>query len=177
MTIFESFAGAWQSGVTVDREAVLSNPFVFRCQAMISRDISKLRVKLVQREGEIWKETRNPAYSPVLRRPNSYQTRNQFWECWFLSKLARGNTYALKQRDARNVVTQLHVLDPTLVKVLVSDSGQVFYQLASDNLAGIGQDVIVPASEIIHDRWNCLFHPLAGLSPIWANGLAATQAQ
>uniref|UniRef100_UPI001551B96A phage portal protein n=1 Tax=Mangrovicoccus sp. HB161399 TaxID=2720392 RepID=UPI001551B96A len=31
--------------------------------------------------------------------------------------------------------------------------------------------------EIIHDRWNCLFHPLAGLSPIWANGLAATQAQ
>jgi HK97 family phage portal protein len=33
----------------------------------------------------------------------------------------------------------------------------------------------VPASEIIHDRFNCLFHPLVGVSPIYANGLAATQ--
>ncbi len=33
----------------------------------------------------------------------------------------------------------------------------------------------VPASEIIHDRMNCLFHPLVGLSPIFACGLAAMQ--
>jgi HK97 family phage portal protein len=33
--------------------------------------------------------------------------------------------------------------------------------------------VTVPASEIIHDRMNCLFHPLVGLSPIFASGLAA----
>ena len=33
--------------------------------------------------------------------------------------------------------------------------------------------LVVPASEIIHDRWNCLHHPLIGLSPISANGLAA----
>src|SRR5690606_10607762 len=29
--------------------------------------------------------------------------------------------------------------------------------------------------EIIHDRYNCLFHPLVGVSPIYACGLAATQ--
>jgi HK97 family phage portal protein len=33
----------------------------------------------------------------------------------------------------------------------------------------------VPASEIIHDRFNCLFHPLVGLSPIFAAGVAAMQ--
>jgi hypothetical protein len=38
-----------------------------------------------------------------------------------------------------------------------------------------GQPGHVPASEIIHDRFNCLFHPLVGLSPVFAAGLAATQ--
>jgi phage portal protein BeeE len=31
----------------------------------------------------------------------------------------------------------------------------------------------VPASEIIHDRMNCLYHPLVGTSPIFACGTAA----
>jgi hypothetical protein len=33
--------------------------------------------------------------------------------------------------------------------------------------------VAVPASEIIHDRMNCLYHPLVGTSPIFACGTAA----
>jgi phage portal protein BeeE len=31
--------------------------------------------------------------------------------------------------------------------------------------------VIVPAREIIHDRFNCLFHPLVGISPLYAAAL------
>lgn len=178
LTIFESFAGAWQANVTVDREAVLANPYIFRCQSMISRDIAKLRIKLVRKAGGIWSEVEtSDARGVVLRKPNRFQTRNQFVECWLLSKLARGNTYVLKSRDNRNVVTGLYVLDPMRVQVLVSDGGEVFYRLSSDNLVGVGEDVTVPASEIIHDRWNCLFHPLVGISPIWANALSATQAQ
>lgn len=175
--IWESFSGAWQKNVVIDRETLLSNPFVFRCMAMISRDIAKLRVRLVAKQGGIWAETSNSAFSPVLRKPNSFQTRNQFWEGYFLSKLARGNAYVLKQRDARSVVKALHVLDPMRVQVLVSDAGEVFYRLSSDNLVGVESDVTVPASEIIHDRWNCLFHPLVGISPLWAAALSATQAQ
>lgn len=175
--VLESFTGAWQRNVVVDREGILANPYVFRCQSMIARDIAKLRVKLVQQQGGIWQETASPAFSPVLRKPNHFQTRNQFWECYFLSKLARGNTYVLKQRDNRGVVVALYVLDPQRVQVLVSDSGSVFYRLSSDNLARVGEDITVPAREIIHDRWNCLFHPLVGISPLWANALAATQSQ
>jgi HK97 family phage portal protein len=140
---------------------------------LIARDIAKLRVKLAEKDAnDIWSETTSPAFSPVLRRPNDYQTRNQFWESWVLSKLSRGNTYVLKVRDDRNVVTQLHVLDPTRVQPLVSDDGAVFYHLHSDNLADIG-DIIAPAREIIHDRFNCLFHPLVGTPPVFASGLAS----
>ncbi|RYG91667.1 MAG: phage portal protein, partial [Alphaproteobacteria bacterium] len=137
---------------------------------------SKLRIKLVAKDSDgIWSETSNAAYSPVLRKPNSFQNRIQFMESWVLSKLQRGNAYILKQRDGRGVVVKLYVLDPTLVTPLVSEDGSVFYQLSKDPLGGVEDSIIVPAREIIHDRFNCFFHPLVGLSPIFAGGLAAMQ--
>jgi HK97 family phage portal protein len=176
--IQESFAGAWQRNVVVDKEAVLSFHAVFSCMTLIAGDISKLRVKLVAQDSDgIWTETTNPAYSPVLRKPNRYQNRIQFFENWVLSKLTRGNAYILKERDGRNVVTALYVLSPDRVTPMVTPDGSVYYRLGIDNMVGLQEEILVPASEIIHDRYNCLFHPLVGLSPIYASGLAATQGQ
>lgn len=171
----EAYPGAWQQNVEVKLDSVLSFHAVYACITLIASDISKLRVRLVQLTDGIWAETTNPAFSPVLRKPNRYQNRIQFWESWFLSKLIRGNTYVLKARDARNVVTGLYVLNPSLVTPLISDMGDVFYQISADNLAGVPQSITAPASEIIHDRWNTLYHPLVGLSPIFACGLSAAQ--
>lgn len=64
------------------------------------------------------------------------------------------------------------MLNPDQVKPLVSDDGQVFYQLSTDTLNQT-ENVVVPASEIIHDRENCLFHPLVGIPAITAYGLAS----
>jgi len=90
------------------------------------------------------------------------------------SKLTRGNTYVLKQRDNRGVVVALYILDPNRVRPMVSDIGDVFYELRRDNIANVQADtVLVPADEIIHDRWNTLYHPLVGLSPIYACGVNA----
>lgn len=174
--VLESYPGAWQQNVEVNYNSVLSNHADFACRTLIASDIAKLRIKLVAKDADgIWTEISNPAYSPVLRKPNHFQTRIQFMESWVLSKLQRGNTYVLKQRDGRDVVSKLYVLDPDLVTPLVSETGDVFYQLNADNLAGLPDSIIVPASEIIHDRFNTFFHPLVGLSPIFAGGLAAMQ--
>jgi HK97 family phage portal protein len=174
--IREPFAGAWQRNMEISVDTVASFHADFACKTLIARDIGKMRVKLVERDADgIWSETTNPAFSPVLRRPNNYQTRNQFFESWLLSKLSRGNTYVLKERDQRNVVTALHVLDPIRVQPLVSDDGAVFYQIEDDDLAGIDA-ITVPAREIIHDRMNCLFHPLVGTPPVFASGLPSMQA-
>jgi HK97 family phage portal protein len=171
--IHEPFAGAWQRNISINADTASSFHADFACKTLIARDIAKLRVKLVEKDAnDIWSEATNPAFSPVLRKPNSYQTRNQFWECWVLSKLSRGNTYVLKERDNRMVVTAMHVLDPTRVQPLVSDDGEVFYRCSSDNLAGIN-DIVIPAREIIHDRMNCLFHPLVGTPPVFASGLSS----
>lgn len=175
-SVMESFAGAWQQNVEVKFESVLSHHADFACRTLIASDIAKLRLKLVRKDSNgIWEETTNPAYSPVLRKPNRYQTRIQFFESWVLAKLQSGNAYILKERDNRGVVKAMYVLDPFRVKPLVTESGDVYYQLYDDNLAGLPTSMVVPAREIIHDRFNCFYHPLVGLSPIYAGGLAATQ--
>lgn len=172
----EPFAGAWQRNLEINNARAATFHADFACKTLIARDIAKLRVKLVERTADgIWIETNNAAFSPVLRKPNHYQTRNQLWECWVLSKLSRGNTYTLKERDNRNIVTGLYVLNPDRVQPAIADDGSVFYRLSTDALAGMPSDVTVPATEIIHDRMNCLFHPLVGVPPIYASALAATQ--
>lgn len=173
--IHESFPGAWQRNITIDRNLITSYYAVFSCMTLIASDIAKLRVLFLREKGKIFEEAKSPAYDPVLRNPNQMQNRIQFWESWILSKLTHGNTYVLKARDARRVVNRMWVLEPSRVKVVVSESGDVFYDLSQDNISGIRGQLVVPASEIIHDRMNTLFHPLVGLSPLYAAGLAATQ--
>jgi HK97 family phage portal protein len=174
--INESFPGAWQRGITIDQDAVVGNWTVFSCMTLIAGDIGKMDIMLMEEVDGIDVETESPAFSPVLRKPNKYQTSQKFYESWMLSKLSTGNTYVLKVRDNRGVVTGMHILDPARVKPLVAPNGDVYYQLHDDELAGLPEGIpAIPASEIIHDRMWCLYHPLVGLSPIFACGLAATQ--
>ena len=175
-TIFDYNTGTWQQDSSINLDTVLTFGAVFACIRLISGDIGKLRIKLMQKlPSGIWSETQNAAYSPLLRKPNSTQIRIKFIEQWILSKLQYGNTYVLKARDQSGIVRSLNVLDPQKVQPLVSESGDVFYRLRRDNLPGVQQEITVPAREIIHDVHVTPEHPLVGVSPIGACGLAATQ--
>jgi HK97 family phage portal protein len=175
-TVREPYTGAWQQNVQISAETALSYYAVFACVTLISSDIGKLRLRLVsQDEDGIWTETTNPAYSPVLRKPNRYQTTGKFIEQWMTSKLVHGNTFVLKERDQRGVVKALYILDPTRVTPLIATDGSIYYQLNKDDLTGLGLEVTVPASEIIHDLMVALFHPLVGVTPLYACGISAQQ--
>ncbi len=170
----EPFGGAWQRNLECRPETVLAHTAVFACVTRISSDVGKMRFMLVSEvEPDVYEETDSAAFSPVLRKPNGYQTHIDFKESWIISKLRSGNAFILKQRDNRGVVVALFVLDPMRVQPLVATDGSVFYQLSADNLSELETSVVVPASEIIHDRMNCLFHPLIGISPLFAAALPA----
>lgn len=173
----ESSSGSWQRGIEGRTQDVLGFSAVYACVTLIASDIGKLRLKLVQQNASgIWDETSSPSFSPVMKKPNHFQTRIKFIEQWMTSKLIHGNAYILKQRDNRRVVIGMYVLDPQRVRPLVAPNQDVYYALSEDNLAGIeASDVVVPASEIIHDVMVPLYHPLCGVSPIYACGLAALQ--
>lgn len=173
----EPYTGAWQKNDAIVPDTALAYAAVFACTTLIAADVAKLPLRLVSQDADgVWSETTSAAFSPVLRQPNHYQTTQQLLEQWLASKLTYGNTYVLKERDRRQVVTGLHVLDPTRVTPLVASDGSVWYELKRDDLTGLATDrLVAPASELIHDRMICLFHPLIGVTPIYACGLAAAQ--
>lgn len=174
--ISEPFTGAWQRNRELRHETLAAHYAVYSCITLIASDISKMCIRLVEQDkNDIWNEVSVAAFSPVLRKPNRYQNRIKFIEQWVVSKLRRGNTYILKQREGRTLVKAMYVLDPDRVRPLVAPDGSVYYQLSSDNLAGLNEQVTVPASEIIHDTMCPLFHPLCGVSPLVACGMAAVQ--
>jgi HK97 family phage portal protein len=183
--VLEPFAGAWQKGIeTKAAKDVLAFSAVYSCVSLIANDIAKLRIKLMEYKpnDSIWQEVRfNSPFLPVLRKPNPFQTRVQFLAQWVISLLLYGNAYIIKKRDSRGgdnagVVRELYVLDPRQVKVMTSDvDGSVWYDIKSDALNNVITNLVVPSSEIIHDRRNTLFHPLVGVSPIYACGISASQ--
>ncbi|HCI6749363.1 TPA: phage portal protein [Klebsiella variicola subsp. variicola] len=173
--VHEPFTGAWQKNIELRRDTILTYHAIFACITLIGADISKMPLELVAKKSNgIWQGIEDPEISPLLRKPNANQNRMQFFETWINSKLTRGNTYVLKIRDNKGRVRELRILDPERVKPLVSDDGAVFYELQAEDFTGLKQAVTVPAREIIHDRFNTFFHPLIGLPPIVACGLAAT---
>lgn len=172
--ILESFPGAWQQNVEVKQKDLLTYPTLYACIKRISEDVGKLPKCLKSPDSSgIWSEVQVAAYSPVLRKPNGYQTAQQFSEAWMLSKLIQGNTYVLMRRDGRGAVVAMYVLDPCRVQPKVTESGAVYYQLMTDPLNtlpdGYPSDrLLVPASDVIHDRCMTLHHPLVGVPPVCA---------
>jgi HK97 family phage portal protein len=172
----EPFAGAWQRNMPLVMENPLQHATLYRCVTMIANDIAKMRVKLLEQVNTTWQETTSAAFK-VLTKPNRYQTRIQFYEKWLISKLRTGNTYVLLERDNRNVVKAMYILSPHKVKPLKASDGSIFYELDTNELAGIPDNrIVVPSDEIIHDRMNCLFdEDLIGVSPLYCTSAPAAR--
>lgn len=187
--VAEASTGDWQRGITTEPLASLASfGAVFSSASRIASDVAKLDLGLLTNvlmnaEGanathqiSVRVPESSPFWVPIVK-PNPYQNRVQFYFHWLLSKLFYGNTYAFKQREeARGLVKELHILDPRRCFPLVTPEGDVYYSLGASDLAAIGQQgVVVPASEIIHDRGPTLWHPLCGVSPLYACAISSSQ--
>jgi len=167
--------GWFQKDIHYSHNQIQSNWVVFACETLIAGDISKLALSTVEYIQGVFQKAPS-MYDRLFRKPNDWQVWLQFMECWALSKQRTGNTFVLLERDLSTRVRAMYVLDPDRVTPLVAENGSVYYRLYTDALAGIPyRDVVVPASEIMHDRFNTLFHPLIGLSPLYASCLPASQ--
>lgn len=142
---------------------------VYCCITGIASDIGKLPMMLMRETPSgVWEKAVNSPFMRVLDNPNHYQNRIQFLEQWILSKLLSGNTYVGLERDNRGIINKMYVLDPQRVQPLVAANGDVYYRLGEEILNTVTEPIVVPASEIIHDRMECLFHKLVGISPLYA---------
>ena len=169
--IHEPYTGAWQRNDEISSGELRQFFAIYSCVSLIAADISKLRARVMVADSDgVQVERLTPK---PLSAPNRYQNHIQFKQWWLTSKLSSGNAYGLKQRSAGGQVEAIYILDPDRVRPLVATDGSVYYELSTDHLAGIDEaTVTVPASEIIHDRYQPQYHPLIGVSPIAAAALS-----
>jgi HK97 family phage portal protein len=180
--VHEPFAGAWQRNVSEACDpSILAFSAVYGCISIISGDIAKLPMSIVRAapKGGTEAHTAHPL-NQVLWTPNHFQTRVDFMQQLMVSTLLAGNAYVWMERDKRGVISAMYVLDPRSVKVLVADTGDVFYHIITDKnkLSGLKYDnqesITLPASEIIHHRLMTVDHPLVGVTPLYAAGVSAS---
>ena len=193
----EPFLQAWQKN---KEELDTRNPFfmavgaVYSCVTIIANDIAKLRLMVERvrkmkpdtREYDVFLEDRAHPVAARLRAPNYYETRMRFMERLIISRLMRGNYYVFQEFTGPNetVPRSMHVLNPDGCKPLIAPDGSVFYSIAPTpftsmlfgDMTKVDNNYVVPARFIIHGRMNCLYHPLLGVSPLFAAASAASIA-
>ena len=106
----------------------------------------------------------------VLRKPNAYQTRSDFFLNLIRGLMSEGNGYAIGIRDERRAISEMHLVDPRAVSVLIGEDGDVFYEITQHAfLKAVDADkLMVPARDMMHIRLFTPSHPLVGVTPIHA---------
>lgn len=177
----EPFVNAWQRNLEnagARSPSLLAFSAVYACVTIISSDIAKLPLRVLASDGKSPQKdiATNHPINLLYQRPNSYQTPLEFMQLHIASKLMTGNSYIYKELDARGICRAMHVLHPSRVWPLVdSQTRNVFYQVGSHGENTLwpkpedaDSDTVIPSRFIIHDRMNTLWHPLMGVSPIFA---------
>lgn len=179
----ETFPGEWQSSSraatgTATKRSPLAHSAVYTCINIIASDISKLQLRVMRpREGDKYggrEVHKNHPLMRVFNKPNHYQTSLQFLQHYVASKLWTGNAYVVLFRDGRGVVESMHALDPTTVTPAITADGSLWYLVKADKLNKLPEDIYLPARDVIHDRAITLFHPLIGVSPLYAAAVSAS---
>jgi phage portal protein BeeE len=182
----EAFSAAHGRRMSRSSTSAASRRYSLSHLFLYSPDLDADRIDIAQAPRELrswWRRTgrhltrpEERGYSPVLRKPNGFQTRIQIFRELGPHKLQQWamRTSSSSGDAAARRCPSLRA-GPVPSEAACVESGEIFYELDTDNLSGLADKSRGAAREIIHDRFNCFFHPLVGLSPIFCQCVAATQ--
>ena len=122
---FLRHGGSSHSGEPVTTKSALSVAAVYRCSAIIAGVIGGMPVKFKDEFTNV-EEERHPLRRLLNRRPNQWQTGYEFKRFQTLAVLMRGNGYARKVWNGREV-SSLIPLMPNRVRPEVRDDGKIEY--------------------------------------------------
>jgi HK97 family phage portal protein len=181
---FKSDPGWWQKAtdITATRNVdVASNTAVYACVNILAQEVASLSIDHWRVDQTTGERTRlfNSTPARVLRKPNPYQTRSDFWLYVMRSMLLRGGGFAVGTRNNRSEISRLDPLPPASCAPMVApESGEIFYSIGNFGDKLIDVNSVMPAERVFNPRVNCNRHPLIGESPISAfvNAAAAGSA-
>jgi HK97 family phage portal protein len=154
--------------------------------AMVEACISAYAQTIAMCPGDHWETTADggrrrvttSALSRVIRVPNDYQTISDFLLNLTRALYERGEGFAYAARNARNEITELHLMK--YGQALVGTDGSIYYHLSGNEIAerrfALSLSLPVPARDVLHVRLHTPQHPLKGVSPILASALERAMA-
>lgn len=145
--------------------------------AAISQTLAMLPVHHYRENSQGGSEiVRNSAASRVLRRPNPYQSKADFFLNLVRAEQMRGNGYALAQRNGRQEITALHLVQPSSMWPFISpEDGSIYYQFTEVPMGQEFEPVLedmYPSRDVLHIRMHTPVHPLVGETPLMAAAMA-----
>lgn len=165
---------AWQRDVGVCSD--VSCPTVAACVDAYAQTLASLPVahEQIQEDGSKKQRLRSRV-NRTLQKPNSYQTRSDFFLNLTSELMRHGEAFALAGRNGQYLIDSMHLIPGSGTAPYVDQETQeVFYGLGTNPL--LGQiDAMVPARDVLHIRLYTSGHPLIGEAPI-KNCLLARQA-
>lgn len=169
----------WQLGMDIGKEG--GSPAVEACVSAIAQTIAMLPIEHWRKDDDGGHSLiTDSAAARVLRRPNAYQSRADFFLNLVRAELLTGNGYAIALEDADFQIESLHLASAPTTFPMIATDGTVFYSVA---LSDIGQGIfgsptlLVPADKVLHTRGAAPRHPLIGESPILAAQLSVQSGE
>ena len=150
---------AQASAAVVTSDSAMQISAVWGAVRLVSETIGSLPFDLY----EVGDDGRKPAVNHPLRKvltykPNSYQTRVEFWETMALNLALSGNAYAIIQRAGKTIIGLIPLSSSQVVTSLLKD-GTVIHTYTQD-----GNVKVYSASNIWHVK---LFgNGVVGMSPL-----------
>jgi HK97 family phage portal protein len=115
----------------------------------------------------------------VMRRPNKYQSRADFFLNLIRAELLKGNGYAAALRDDNYQIESLHLIPPTSARPVVDPETREIYYGVGDNVFMLepGEErgpwvMAIPARDMLHIRLQTPRDPLVGETPLAAAALS-----
>ena len=160
----------WQLGYDV--ESYAPSALVEACVSAYSQTVAMC-------PGDHWLSTGDggrerittSALCRIMRKPNEYQSISDFLLNAVRWLYLNGNAYALCERNSRFEVSALHLMDSRASAPMVSETGEVFYQLSGNVVTDrlIDTQLIVPARDVLHIKLQTSrYDILKGESPLVA---------
>ncbi|HMF86499.1 MAG TPA: phage portal protein [Gemmatimonadaceae bacterium] len=172
----------WQMGY--DPVAGGSSPMVEACVSAYSQTIAMCSGDhwwLNEKGGRDRLTTVESSLARILRKPNDYQTINDFINNLTRSLYMHGNAFALALRNDRFEIKELHLMHPLRCGYFLGETGEVFYDLSGNTIIErrfAGHRLIVPQRDVLHVRLHTREDdPLKGLSPLVATYTDVAVAQ
>ena len=158
------------SGIVVNQIEALRDVVTMACVSIRAADLAKLpvHVKRQLRNGgsEIVK---GHAVERLLRRPNAWQTKFEFFEMMQACYLLKSNAYAPIIWNGRGQPTAMIPVNPERISLLEAPGGDLFYQLTRGSFQEVADlaplPTVLSAEDVLHLRGLSL-NGLLGVSRI-----------